>query len=158
MGIVIYSNYKKDVWVHLKEVNVISDDLDESLNSTSSDWYQKNLHPGSMSVSWNEWSKIHSILFECNIDDNITFYRDSVGFIPTHILCGIINSDLYKSTYGKFKTDLTEQLEVENLYESQEEDDDHWDQPDYQLIRDNERMLEILDYIESLVKEGIYYS
>ena len=73
------------------------------------------------------------------------------------ILSQIINSEKFKSKYREIQSDWDEQMEAELNYESQNDGEDYWDQPDYFLIKECERDLAILDFIISLEKEGIYY-
>ena len=108
-------------------------------------------------TTYSEWNNAHSILFDCCDNNTETFYRDSDGFIPPHILSQIINSEKFKSKYREIQSDWDEQMEAELNYESQNDGEDYWDQPDYFLIKECERDLAILDFIISLEKEGIYY-
>ena len=110
----------------------------------------------SLSTTYSDWSNVHSILFECCEGNTNTFYKDSVGFIPPHILSQIINSQKFKTKYRNLQSDLDEQLEIAEIYYYDRNEED-WDQPDEFLIKECERDLEILDFIINLENEGIYY-
>jgi hypothetical protein len=161
MSISIYSKYQIDVWTHLKEVCVLSDD--DSVNhfqSSSSQWFQKNLYSNSTDVCWDDWSEIHSILFDSYDGDKSSFNMDSRGFIPPHILKSILNSKYFKEKYESFKRDFDEQLDLAMNYEFGVEDDEeeYCEKPDEDLLEKSSRILIILDTIIKLSDEGISYS
>jgi len=111
----------------------------------------------SLSTTYSDWDNVHSILFECCDGNTNTFYKDSVGFIPPHILSQIINSQKFKTKYRDIQSDLNEQLEIGNIYHYDNEEEDE-NRPNELLIKECVRDLEILNFIISLKKEGIYYS
>lgn len=150
-----------DVWKHLKEVCVLSDeDNSDFTESTSSKWFIKNLLYNSTDVSWDDWSEIHSILFDSYGGDKTSFYRDNVGFIPPHILSIILKSKYFKNKYESFKSDYDEQMDIALNYEYAIEDDEeeYYEKPDSQILEKSSRMLEIFDFIIKLSNEGITYS
>ena len=150
-----------DVWTHLKEVCVLSDDDSvKHFQSSSSQWFQKNLYSNSTDVCWDDWSEIHSILFDSYDGNKSSFNMDSRGFIPPHILKSILNSKYFKDKYEGFKSDYDNQLEIALNYEYAIEDgeEEYYDRPDEQLLEKADRILRVLDVIIKLAEEGISYS
>jgi len=161
MAISIYSKYQMDIWTHLKEVSVLSDeDSNEFTQTSSSKWFINKLYSNSTDVSWDDWSEIHSILFDSYSDDKITFCRDSVGFIPPHILSIIVKSKRFKGKYESLKRDYNEQFEIALNYEyaTSNDEEEYYDEPDEEILEKSSRMLEILDFIIKFSNEGISYS
>lgn len=161
MAISIYSKYQIDVWTHLKEVGVLSDeDSNDFTQSTSSKWFVKNLYSNTTDVSWDDWSEIHSVLYHSYSGDSITFCRDSVGFIPPHILSIIVKSKHFKGKYESLKSDYDEQLDIALNYEYAilDEEEEYYEKPDDEILEKSSRMLEIFDLIIKLSNKGISYS
>jgi hypothetical protein len=157
MSLAIYSKADIDKWEYYKEVGILNEEVENNSISTSSEYYGKYISPNAIHTTYSNWSLPHNLLFDCYDGDKSTFNRDDIGFIPPHILNKIVNSEIFKNKFSQINSDLAEQLELEDLYENQN-DDDYYDSPDQFVIEKCGLELEILDFIIDKQNEGICWS